>query len=442
MRKVLLISYVFPPLATSGAIRPLKFTKYLPKFGWQPIVLTVRKGDYWVIDSSLLDEVPETATVYRTHSWELVNMREAKRAYDKVIHHKEGSRIKKVFFKFLRYAYLHLLIPDSKIGWLPFAVISGQKIIREEGIDIIIATGGPWTNFLVGYLLSYFTHIPLILDYRDPWTHILHYRTKRLKRVLESRLENRIQRRASRIIAISSVLTAKLQTAYPYQDRDKFITITNGFDPEDFHNLTSPPPIGHSTFTITYTGSFSGTRVPDFFLQGLQAWLQDQPGIRTRIKVNFFGAMGEEYLQMISSMGLWDVIEYCGQVPHREAVQAQANSHLLLLILELDPDVEKEALTAKIFEYLAARRPILALVHPDGLAAQLIRETRTGIVVAPRDVQGIRNALDKMYRAYCEGTIPYDPDDTVIAQYAYPNLARRLADVLNEVVSDKVPVGK
>lgn len=442
MRKVLLIAYNFPPLGGIGVIRPLKFSKYLSKFGWQPVVLTVREGQGLMMAPALIDEIPKTTKVYRTHSWELGNIRKAKRAYDETIY-SEGSRVKKAIFKLLRHIYLNFLIPDSRIGWLPFAVIKGRKVIREEGIDIIVTTGGPWTNFLVGYLLARFTNTPLVLDYRDPWTWPFERRSRRMKQVIGNWLERCILQQASRVITISSVITASIQAGWPDQDHDKCITITNGFDPQDYQFVSRNHTAASDPLVITHTGSLDTHRVPTFFLQALHALLQARPDMRVSIQVNLLGTVIEKHRRLISDLGLEDVVTYRGYVPHNEAIEAQSASALLLLILEQSRPRMECAIPGKTFEYLAAHKPILALVPPDGEAANLIRETGAGVVVAPKDVSGIEKALEKMYQDYCEkGRISYQPDDAIIVQYAYPNLARKLADVLDEVVSEKASSGK
>lgn len=251
MKKVLIIAYHFPPAAGAATQRILKFLKYLPKFGWEGSVLTVENVDYPDLDHSLIDKIPEGTKVYRTKFWTPFGI------YRRLTGRKPKEKIPVAFIKddhkslaerisvFLR---LNLFLPDAKVGWIPYAVKKGVRLIRDEKIDAIISSGPPHTCHLIARNIKRKTKVKWIADFRDPWTDIDYYsgmkRTK-LAEWCDSRMEKSVLKEADCVVSASGGYLKILKSK---GIKNSFEVITNGFDPDDFLNI---PKIETNKFVIT-----------------------------------------------------------------------------------------------------------------------------------------------------------------------------------------------
>ena len=287
MKKVLVVAYLYPPVGGSGVMRTLKFTKYLPQFGWKPYVLTVKNPFYDLIDPSLLEEIPTEACICRTY-W--------------LDHRLFSVPLRKVGIN-----PSYIFIPnDMNIGWLPFAIQQGNKLMNKNKIDLIYATFPPAVNILIGCLLKKITDKPLVLDFRDPWTQnpFIKY-PSRFHKKAEETMEKVCLQSAEYIITATESMMQNIIEKYPFVSR-KCITITNGFDPEDFENLKR---WNYGTkFTITYTGSFYGLRTPKFFLIALRELVKDEE-IKDNIQIIFVGRYSEYCHELVSKIILEKIVK-------------------------------------------------------------------------------------------------------------------------------------
>lgn len=436
MKNVLLVAYTFPPLGGIGAIRTLQFAKYLPHFGWRPIILTVEQGNTFVRDESLGASVVADLPVYRARTVEPLSVSRLKQAADRVQSTARGgwsTRLRQP----LKRLYFSLAVPDEKIGWLPFATRKGLEIIERERIDAIFATMLPYTNLLVGRALKRRTGLPFIADYRDEWSTNL-YRDMQinpLSRQLHVRLERSVLNQVDALVAATAPIVPRLAEAGLLPATTPRAVIHNGFDVENYRS-TEPLDLGQQ-LSIVYTGSFYGTRrTPEFFLRALAAMLDERPDARARLRVYIVGTIVERHAQFIRDLALSDVVERVGNVPHDEAVRYQLGADVLLLVIGKGAG-SHVVLTGKVFEYLGARRPILALVPTDGPAAALVERTRTGVVVDPEDVDGIRRALHALYDQWAAGGISYVPDEDEVDVYSRRRLTQKLAALLDSVTTNE-----
>jgi len=391
MKKVLIVAYYYPPVGGSGVLRTLKLTKYLPQFGFAPFVLTVRNRSVGMLDPTLLEDVPQEVKVTATLSAEHRFLR--------------APRLLGVNPKWF-------LVPDVHIGWLPFALRYGEGIIRKEGIDIIFATTPVLTSLLVGYLLKKRTGRPLVLDFRDPWTQdaFATFPT-RLHQKLEEKMESLVLQSADHVVATTKEMTQGLIAKYPFM-RGRCETITNGFDSSDFCGLNrSASP---DRFTITYAGSLYGLRSARHFLAALRNLVRKNRELHNNVRVVFVGRKDKEALRLVQKLQLKDVVEMTGFVAHRESLQLMMNADVLLLVMGQGEAVGNGSRTVmipgKIFEYLAARRPILALAPP-GEVSDLIRETGSGMVVPPEGIEAIEDAILKSFDRWRAGALNVAPCD-------------------------------
>jgi glycosyltransferase involved in cell wall biosynthesis len=385
MKRVLIVAYHFPPLGGIGVQRTLKFAKYLPQFGFEPIVLTVRNRSIGVLDPTLLEEVPPEAKVIDTFSAEHRFLR--------------ASRLIGVSSKWF-------LLPDAYIGWLPFAVRRGEAIIRKEDVDIIFATAPVFTSLLVGHLLKRKTGKPLVLDFRDSWTqNVFETYPTRLHLKLEEKMESLVLRSADHVVTTTAEMARALMEKYPFI-RSRCETIPNGFDSSDFGGLERSA--SSDRFTITYTGRLYGVRTARPFLTALSSLVGRNRILRDKMRVVVAGPKHESTLRLVQELGLEDIVEIKGFLSHRESLQLMVNTDVLLLVMSQEEVVGNGIGTlmipGKTLEYLAAKRPILALA-PEGAVSELVRRTGSGVVVSPEEVGAIEEAILDLFGRWPTGTL-------------------------------------
>jgi len=417
VRRVLVLAYYFPPMGLSGVQRTAKFVKYLPEFGWEPWVVTVEGVAYWAFDLSLWDEV-RGRPVLRTPSldplWILGKLRGQRQV-------RARRRTQDVFVR------LHqtFLVPDNKLGWTPFALREGMKLLRRGGFEAIYATGPPFTAHLIGALLKWRTGLPLMLDFRDPWS-----RSPFLSppSPFHTAAHSFLERIALKTADICTVTHEGIKRALnlPHRDPPEVVVLPHGFDPEDFQDKVSG---GSSKFTVVYTGAFYGRLTPRYLLEAVRDLLEEHPGLRDEIGIVFVGAFREEDRKLVCRWGLEDVVEVTGYLPHRESVRRLCQAHLAWFMLGKGPFVDIWV-PGKLLEYIGARKPILACV-PEGAAAEVVRGVG-GMVVPPDDVDAIKGALKAYYDRWRAGELSPLPEEAV-RMYDRRLLTGRLAGLLDSL---------
>jgi len=434
--KPLIVTYYFPPAGGSGVQRTLKFVKYLPEFGCQPVVLTVRDADYPSFDETLLSEVPPDIRVYRSKIIEPYSI------YRKLTGKKMGEaldvslltlgkrkqRLSEQISEWVRDAFF---VPDARIAWLPFALNLGKKIVRKEGIDLIYTTAPPYTTLLIGLFLKRATGLPWVVDFRDSWIGWLtapQWRP-RLSRRLEFWMERMVLREANRILVVSSGVKADLLSRHPELNDDRWVWLPNGYDDEDFKDVPIPPR--DARLTITYTGSLYGPRNPHFLLLALKELLAEKPDLRRKLKFKFVGRIAEPILKELQQPEFESLFEILPYLKHRESVGHLLASDVSLLIID-DAPVNTGILTGKLFEYIGARKPVLALA-PEGDAAELIRKFKLGIVVHPKDVPEIRKTLLHLVDKWESKRLKFEANESDVENFNRKNLTQELSTIFKTV---------
>jgi glycosyltransferase involved in cell wall biosynthesis len=413
MKKVLVVAYHYPPVGGSGVFRTLKFTKYLPQFDFRPYVLTVKNSMYTPKDPTLVKEIPPEARVIATFSFEHRILR--------------ASRLLNIDPEWF-------FITDVNLGWLPFAVHTGTKIIRQENIDVIYVTAPIWTSLLIGYLLKKKTQKPLVIDFRDPWTINLFKKTPtKFHARIENWLERRVLASADYVITVSQPYKRRLIEKYPFL-KTRFEVIMNGFDPDDFKDLKRQPLQGK--FRIVHTGSLYGLRTPKYFLLALQGLVREKEYLRKQIEVQFIGNYGKETPILVDKLGLNDLVQFIGYLPHERCLELMVNSHILLLIVASEGNKASGIVTGKLFEYLISGRPILALAPNGSIVANIVQSANAGLVVSS-DVEAIKNTILKFYEQWTEGKLSITTDMASIERYNRKVLTRKLAQIFEKVIPQK-----
>ncbi|MCH7761824.1 glycosyltransferase family 4 protein [candidate division TA06 bacterium] len=421
MRKVLVIAYYFPPMGMGGVQRTLKFCKYLPTFGWKPIVLTIEETGYFAHDPSLLEEVKGKAKIYRTvdplsHLARTPN------------HETRNSRFGRSTSRLLSSWFL---FPDSKIGWLPFAFLKGLKIIQKEGIDLLFASAPPYTALLTGWLLKRRTGLPLILDFRDPWTEsfFLHPPTP-FHRRLHEELERSVLQVADQIISVNDPLGELLDKKLTSKGKGKVTVIPHGYDSEDFKKIQHPASsIQHSAFSIVHVGTLNKWARPDPLLQAVKGLLEEKKLKRSDLEVHFVGFASNRDLKISQEIGLEDIVKFTPYLPHTKSLRTLLDADLLWLTIRGESDRGGQLRsTGKLYEYLGSRRPIIASVPLKGAAAKTIRETGAGVVVDPDDIEGLKKFLYDYYLKKKNGDLRETPVEKVEI-YERKKLTEKLSQV-------------
>lgn len=443
MKKLLVIAYYFPPCGAVGVYRTLKFVKYLPSFGWEPVVLTVSNGKFPTWDESLLSLVPEGVQVHRCRSFEAFN--EGLSGPAPAAGQGRRSLAARVHTR-LYLAWNWLALPDTKIGWVPSATRAARRIMREQGIWHVYISGSPFSSFLIGARLKRAAGARVAIDYRDPWTQNLDYpRRTPLHRRIDRRMEARAVASSDLVISNTRHNNARMSAEFGRgTPPPRFVAIHNGFDAEDFASI----PRGRTDrFTMTYAGAFyysigsnfSGgagdevmkTYSPLYFFEALEAFFARRPEAKARTRVCFMGVLGQGYDPVIRQRGLEGVVERLGYIDYNEHLRVLRNSDALLLVLSRG-EKSRGWIPSKFFQYLGTGNPILALA-PEGEVREIIRETKAGLCVDPDDVAGASRAIESLYDAWAAGTSIAVPDASAAAAYERRNLTAALARALDEI---------
>lgn len=376
MQQVLFLTYLFPPAAGAGVHRPLSFVRHLPAFGWQPQVLTAWRPSAIAFDPALAGRVPPEVRVTR-----LLNI-------EPRLTEMAASR---VAGKNLRHLLAKLLVPDRHVLWLATALPQLAALAVRSKARVIVASAPPFTTFVLGYLLSRLTGLPLVLDFRDVWSGLYasgydpaqtsHFR----KRVVLD-LERLLVRRAA-AVTTASFLHGKDLARLHGDPGDKYYWLPNGFDEADFAAAPPRPELAlGQKITLLYTGTiFEMTTLSH--LWAAMALLSEQERSRFRVKLMGKAASGEVLDPGLPGL---EVVAQ-GYQPHAQVVREMTQASVLLLTLEPMPN-SQQVIPSKLYEYLAARSHILALVPP-GEAAMIVEQNRAGTVVPPQDHEAIAQVL-------------------------------------------------
>lgn len=401
MKRVLIIAYYFPPMGMGGVQRTTKFARYLPDFGWEPTVLTVKPVAYYAHDPSLLDEVKHVRIV-RAESLDPLRLVQRLRKGEgakTVPNASGGGLLSRIHGWMTRW----FLIPDSKVLWRPFAKQAVRRLQNERPFDLVLTSSPPHSVHALGAWMQSKYGTPWVADFRDIWMGESYERGPTpFHNVLNARMARCVVRRADAVISVSTPGSRILEAV-----RGSSVhTLHNGFDADDFKiKVEKDTPSERMTFT--YTGSMNALFDPEDFLKAIRLLLEKHADMQSRIRIRFVGASSSTDLESsIRSFGLEDAVEWTGYVPHHESVRSLIQTDALLLPLEAS--LSEAHTPGKVFEYLASGRPILG-VMPESEAARLIREYDAGQVVHPGDVQGIADALLNLYRAWENGALKSHP---------------------------------
>jgi len=424
MKKVLIITYYWPPSGGAGVQRWVKFSKYLRLYGYEPIVLTVNPevASYPILDKSLEKEV-QNIKVYRTNTFEPFNL------YKKLLGKTEipysgfaNETNPGIFDKISRFLRGNLFIPDARVGWNKYALRVARELIKKYKIENLITSSPPHSTQLIGLKLSKEFRLNWIADLRDPWTDIYYYKellhTKFAKRY-DKKMELEVLSKADKVVVVSSSIKQTFQKKIKNNGSEKIIVVPNGFDEEDFKTINK---VRNISFTIGYIGTLADSYNVENLISVLEKFKDKN------IELKFVGKVTDSLKEMIRRRGLTSVTSFLNHVEHQEAVQYMCSSDLLLLAI---PDMKNNEgiLTGKLFEYLATGNPILGIGPPDGDAAKIISSCNAGVMFDYDDEYvKMFNYLNDCYNNWEKGVI--SSAEVKCLDYSRKELTRQISELL------------
>lgn len=415
MKKVLIIANQFPPMGGSGVQRSVKFVKHLRSFGYEPVVFTREIGNMPLKDETLLKDVPEGVKIYRTKAYELPEM--------------QG------ILKLPGKAAGKFVIPDTAYFWYKKSRKKVLEVIKNEDIKIIYTTSAPYSDHLLGlYIKNKMPEIKWAADFRDEWTnnpYILDNPYNPLRTKIEKNMEHQVLISADMLITNTPVMRENFIKNNNISG-DNFVVIPNGYDVEDFAEFETDVKPHNDRMTMVYTGALYGRRRPDTFFEALKELKAENKIDGSKIKVKLIGNYHKDKLQaQIDGYGLSDSFEIVGYVPHNVCIKHQIAADVLVLI-EGSGRGANAFYTGKIFEYMNTDRPVLAIL-PNGCAADLVNESKIGIVADTDNVEQIKKNIKEYYDKWCEGILDFEPDRNVIERFERKKLTESLAKVFDRM---------
>ncbi len=438
MKRVLIISFDFPPYRSSAVYRMTGLTKYLPQFGWQPTVLTVRRAEGHQ-EPKLLEKLPSEVRLVQTRylrisSWEN-SAASAVRGLGGLRSVPTDTRQPR-FDRYLRslgeLVRSSLYFPDDTVGWVPFGLAKAIQLHRDRPFDLVYTTNPPRSAPVIGLLLKILCGIPWVCEFMDPW-----YLPKgRLRRKSEDWLQALLVHKADRVVVMVKQHAEELRRLFNLP-AEKLAVVRNGFFEEDFASAeaTEKYPLAPGRLHLSHFGTIYPENSGSFF-PALTELVQESPELKERLRVNIVGYPSESVLQYAREGELKDIIQIHGFIQDRaEVLQMMRASHCLLLFWGR-LDFSRLAVAGKTYDYLRVGRPILALTQEGGVK-ELVEEAEAGWVVPPDNTEGIKQALKAVLRNHRENGPSRPPRPEFVTQFRWERQAENLARVFHEAVRDE-----
>ncbi len=420
----MIISYYWPPAGGPGVQRWLKFTRYLPEYDVEPVLYVPEKAHYPLKDASLTEEVPRNITILKKNIFEpysfarLISSKDTEKISSGIIPEERQQGLLQKLMLFIRGNFF---IPDARRFWIKPSVDFLTEYLQENKIDTVITTGPPHSMHLIGLKLKEKLELHWIADFRDPWTQIGYHKKLKLlpfTRKKHEQLEKAVLEGADKLITTSFTTREEFQkiTATPIE------VITNGYD----YEKVEPVPLDQK-FSISHIGSLLSGRNPQNLWRALQELTLENDDFAADFQLKLTGAVGEPVLESIKKFGLEQYLSVKGYVSHREALQLQRGSQVLLLI-EIDSPETRGIIPGKIFEYMVSNRPILAVGPKHADIQKIIKETNTGSFFLYSEKEGMKDFLLERYREFRIGNLKSHPIG--LQQYSRKALTGQLAKLI------------
>jgi glycosyltransferase involved in cell wall biosynthesis len=425
-KKLLIITYYWPPAGGPGVQRWLKFVKYLPDFGVQPIVYVPENPTYPIVDENLVNEVSDKAIILKHKIFEpyqlasFFSKNKTKKISSGIIPNQKRQSFLDKMFLWIRG---NLFIPDARIFWVKPSVAFLEKYILENDIDTIVTSGPPHSLHLIGLRLKHTLNVKWFADFRDPWTTIGYHKSLRLSNYAakkHKKLERQVLNTADTIIVTSNTTKTEFQaiTNKPIE------VITNGYDTENVvkHALDAK-------FSLAHIGSFLSERNPKILWECLVELITEIPDFGSHLEIKLIGAVSPEVLETIAQFELKPYLKTLGYVSHSEAIAQQRKSQVLLLI-EINSQDTKSIIPGKLFEYMVSGRPIIAIGPEGSDFAEIIYNTNTGVFFDYSEKMKLKSVLLGFYNQFLEGKL--HSNALGLQQYSRKSLTEKLVEILHK----------
>ena len=478
MKRVLIITYYWPPTGGSGVQRWVKFAKYLPMEGWQPVIYTPENPEQLAVDHTLEAEVAKDVEVIKTRITEPYDL--YKKFLRKSGHSKEAVEVnpvnaqqKSFLQKVAMWVRGNFFRPDPRCMWIRPSVKFLKQYLKEHPVDRIVSTGPPQSMHLIGLRLAEVTGLPWVADFRDPWTKIFYFKhlsMTKATRKWHEKMEKKVLDKASVVVAVSPLVQQEFQA----MTQTSVELITNGYDECDFPegpcheaegcrpasiaaSKTAPktaPSADPATdsqqsascnseqssqsvlrsFTITHTGLFAADGNPTVLWEALAEKCSKDEAFRNSLNIRLIGKTDDQILESLEDAGLMPNTTDLGYQPHSKATSEQREASLLILPLRKEPEY-KAVLPGKLFEYLASWRPVLGIGQTDGAMSMILNQTKNGVVLDWNDKASIRKFIDICWDKHLKGELKVENAD--LKRFTRRELTRRMALLFDSLTTKK-----
>jgi glycosyltransferase involved in cell wall biosynthesis len=431
MNKVLVITYYWPPSGGSQVLRWLKFSKYLPEFGWMPLIYTPENPEPQETDPSLIKEIPDEITVIKRPIWEpyrLYKIFSRKGKDEKIstafISEKKSNSLIDKTSNFIR---SNFFIPDARRFWIKPSSRYLRKYLDENHVDLIVSSGPPHSMHMIALLLKKTLNIPWIADFRDPWTNIDYYRHLLLTYRADKkhhRLEKEVLTNADYVIAVSPTMKEEFIST----GAKKVKTITNGYDD---YTINIDKNNRDKKFSILHVGSIPGTRNAVILWKVLAELAASEKGFADNLQINLIGKVDYSVIESLKKYNLMGFTVREKYMPHIKALERMAMAQVLLLLINNTLNAAG-ILTNKFYEYLSVSRPILGIGPADGDTAAILKITRAGRIYDFEDFEGIKQNILSLYNLYLKDKLEINSEN--IDRFSRFNLTKELVTTFQEVI--------
>lgn len=423
--KVLIITYYWPPAGGSGIQRWLKFVKYLQDFGIEPVVYTVDNPNYAIVDKSLENDVPKNITILKQPIWEPNDILSFFKKKSTKTSAGFLNSNPSFFGKILQYIRANYFIPDARKFWIKPSVNYLSDYLSKNNVDAIITTGPPHSLHLIGLQLKQKLGVKWISDFRDPWTDIDYFHqlplTEKSKRK-HQQLEQKVLENSDVVLVVGKTMKKD------FASHSKNIhVVTNGFDTNSNSSIKETEL--DAKFTITHIGLMNADRNPKILWNVLSELINENIEFKNDVEIKLIGKIADEVEISLSKLPS-ETINRVGYVSHDEVKKYQQKSQVLLLAVNKVPSA-KAIITGKIFEYLQAKRPILAIGPEDGDLAEILSETNAGVIVGFENEEKLKLEITKLYSEFKSGNLSVNSQN--IEQYHRKELTKKLSKVIKEL---------
>lgn len=433
MKRVLIISYYWPPSGGISVLRSLKIAKHLRQFGWEPVIFTPENADYSTIDENNFKDIPDgievlkipTIEPFKLFKWftglkKDANLNNVLSAHDK----KMG-----LAYKFSVWVRSNFFIPDARAMWIRPSVKFLLQYLKENPVDAIFTDGPPHTNTRIATILKQKTGIPWLSDYQDPWSQVDYFQelilTKwGLKKHLKQ--EQEAFQAADKTTIVSPTWKKDLESI----GAKKVDVIYWGYDPEDYSNVQIVPKI-KSKFSMLHAGVMGFDRNPIQLFIAIKELSLEVDGFIHDFKLILYGQVDQSVKESISEANIESMVNYAGNVVRKEAINGIFSAQILMLLLNQQPNAMGRV-PGKLFEYLASKRPIFNLGPDQSDVAKLLKNANAGVNYKYEDKKGIKKYLHSQYLKFKNGTLSQNVDSN-IEEYTHQNLTKRIAKYLDQI---------